>query len=29
LFVGSTKELQNMLKGKLEEIDSGNDKGKW
>tara|TARA_E500000318_G_scaffold49645_1_gene46578 strand:- start:130 stop:570 length:441 start_codon:yes stop_codon:yes gene_type:complete len=27
LFVGSTKELQNMLKGKLEEIDNGNDKG--
>jgi len=29
LFVGSTKELQNMLKGKLEEIDNGNDKGVW
>ena len=27
LFVGSTKELQNMLKGKLEEIDNGNNKG--
>ena len=27
LFVGSTKELQNMLKGKLQEIDNGNDKG--
>ena len=29
LFVGSTKELQNMLKGKLEEIDNGNNKGDW
>jgi len=28
LFVGSTSELQKMLKGKLDNIDNGNDKGK-
>lgn len=27
LFVGSTSELQKMLKGKLDNIDNGNDKG--
>ena len=28
LFLGSTSELQKMLKGKLDNIDNGNDKGK-
>jgi len=29
LFVGSTKELQKILKGKLQEIDDVDNKGKW